>query len=161
MRATRTDDRETTKGFTHAQRSPLRGVAGALAAALAVGIAGCGDDNFANDPRAATPITVSAVITPRGIEVSPPRFGAGTIELLASNQTATSQRLRLRSRRAGEGADELDQSTGPISPGGTASLKADIDPGTYLVSVGSPAMASVRVVVGAERESAQDRVLQP
>ena len=41
----------------------------------------------------------------------------------------TAQRLRLRSERLAPGGNELDQATGPISPGGVATLKADVDAG--------------------------------
>jgi len=140
------------------RRAPRAVVAAALAAATA--LTGCGDDEFANDRRPAEPITVSAVITPRGVTVSPSRFGAGTIELTASNQTQTSQRVRLRSDRLAEGGGALVQTTGPISPGGVATLKADVDEGSYVVSA-SAKLGAARIVVGSARESAQDRVLQP
>jgi hypothetical protein len=145
---------------TAAQRRMPRG---AIAAALAVTITapGCGDDDFANDPRAPSPITVSAVIAPRAVAVSPQRFGSGPIVLLASNQTQTSQRLQLRSRRVAPGGRALVQTTGPINPGGTATLNADVDAGTYLVSVRSSATAPAQLVVTQSRGSAQDRLLQP
>ncbi|MEY2512810.1 MAG: hypothetical protein QOJ89_168 [bacterium] len=145
---------------TGAQRRTLRGaVAAALVAALAS--AGCGGGDFANEPRAPAPITVSAVITPSGVTMSPRRFGSGPIELLASNQTQTSQHLQLRSRRAAGGGRALVQTTGPINPGGTATLNADVDAGTYVVSVRAAAIAPAQVVVTKARGSAQDRLLQP
>lgn len=148
-------------GPTHARRRTPRAVlVGALATAFAFTGAGCGEDEFANDRRPATPITVGVVVTPRGVTVSPSHFGAGTIELLASNQTGAAQRVRLRSERVTPGAGRLEQTTGPISPGGVATLKADVDPGTYVVSA-APKLGDARIIVGAPRESAQDRVLQP
>jgi len=145
---------------TGAQRRTLPG---AIAAALAVSLvaAGCGDDDFANEPRAPAPITVSAVIAPRAVAVSPQRFGAGPIRLLASNQTQTSQRLQLRSRRVAPGGRALVQTTGPINPGGTATLDADVDAGTYVVSVRSSPISPAQLVVTRARGSAQDRLLQP
>jgi len=145
---------------TGAQRGALRvAVATALVATLAG--AGCGSEEFPNEPRAPAPITVSAVIAPRGVTVSRARFGAGPVELLASNQTPTSQRLQLRSLRLAAGGASLAQTTGPINPGGTASLHADVDAGTYLVSVRSSAIEPARVVVSAQRAGARDRLLQP
>jgi hypothetical protein len=145
---------------TGPQRRTLRG---AIAVALAVASAavGCGDDDFANEPRAPAPLTVSAVIAPRAVALSPQRFGAGPISLLASNQTQTSQRLQLRSRSVAAGGRALVQTTGPINPGGTATLDADVDAGTYVVSVRSSAIAPARLGVTAARDSAQDRLLQP
>jgi hypothetical protein len=141
----------------------LRGVVVALAVALAPAASGCGGDEFANQPRPAAPIVVSAVIAPRGVSVSPSGVGAGPIELLASNQTATSQRLRLRlrSRRTPPGERPLAQTTGPINPGGTATLKADVGEGTYVVSTSSREIDAARLVVGPARESDRGRLLQP
>jgi hypothetical protein len=141
------------------RRMPRAAVAAALALALALG--GCGsDDDFANSPRPPTLITVSAAISTARVTVSPSRFGAGAIELIASNQTATSQRVTLRSRRRPGGREELEQSTGPINPGDTASLKADVSEGSYLVSARSTAIEPATIVVAAPRES-RDSLLQP
>lgn len=129
--------------------------------ALAPAGGGCGGDEFANKPRPAAPIIVSAVITPRGVSASPSRVGAGMIELRVSNQTTISQRLRLRSRRTAAGDKPLAQTTGPINPGGTASLKADVGEGIYVVSTSSPAIAAARLAVGPAGESAKGRLLQP
>jgi hypothetical protein len=134
----------------------------AFALALALGAGGCGsDDELAGGRRPPAAITVSAVITPTRVSLSPARFGAGAIELVASNQTATSQRLQLRSGRLAAGGRPLVQRTGPINPGGTASLTADVDEGTYVVSARSPAIAPATIAVGAPRASAAHRLLQP
>jgi hypothetical protein len=124
-------------------------------------VAGCGGEDFANDERPASTITVAAVVTVKDVTVSPARFGAGTIELLASNQTATSQRVELRSVRLEGGGARLAQSTGPINPGGAASLKADLAEGTYVVSASSSAIEPATIVVGSARAGGSDRLLQP
>jgi hypothetical protein len=146
---------------TGAQRRTRRDVAVALAIVVAPAGGGCGGDEFANEPRPAAPVIVSAVIAPRGVSLSPSAVGAGMIELLASNQTAISQRLRLRSRRTAPGEKPLAQTTGPINPGGTASLKADVGEGIYVVSTSSPASDAARLAVGPARGSAKGRLLQP
>jgi hypothetical protein len=133
----------------------------AVFVALGLGAAGCGgDDEFANSPRPAPAITVSVAISSGRVTVSPSHIGAGSIELIASNQTTTSQRVTLRSRERPGGA-QLEQSTGPINPGDTASLKADLETGRYLVTAGSEAIAPATIVVGAPREDAADGLLQP
>ncbi len=132
-----------------------------VALALVPALGGCGGDDFANDRRAAPAITVGAVVTVKGVTVSPARVGAGMVELLASNQTSRSQRVQLRSVRLPRGATRLAQSTGPINPGGAASLKADLAEGTYVVSVRSSAIAAATLVVGSPRSSGSDRLLQP
>ncbi len=131
-----------------------------VAIALVTAVAGCGDD-FANDPRAAAESAVSAVVTVKGVTVSPPRLRAGAIELIASNQTTKSQRVQLRSVRLANGAAPLAQSTGPINPGGSASLKADLDEGTYVVSASGTDLEPASIIVAPARDSDSDRLLQP
>jgi hypothetical protein len=144
------------------RRMPRTARAAFVALGIGAGLAGCGGDGkFANDPRPAAAITVSAAILPARVTVSPSHVGAGTVELIASNQTSTSQRLTLRSRGRPSRGTPLEQSTGPINPGDTASLKADLRPGRYLVTVGSDAVASATIVVGPPRENAGDGLLQP
>ena len=132
----------------------------ALVAALLpeLGLAGCGGDEFANTPRAPERLELGAAIAPHGVTVSPSRFGAGPVVLLVSNQTPTAQRARLRSQG---GATVLDQTTGPIAPGGTASLTADLDSGIYSVSASSSRIESARIVATSMRKSAQDTLLAP
>jgi hypothetical protein len=136
--------------------------AAGVAVALAFGTGGCGgDDDFANDERAPAAITLSASITSSNITISPSRLGAGTIELIASNLTATSQQLTLRSGKLKGGADPLEQRTGPINPGDTASLTADLVQGTYHVTTRSEAITAATIHVGPSRPSAKDTLLQP
>jgi hypothetical protein len=133
----------------------------AVALALVACAAGCGSDDYANDPRAAPASSVGAVVTVKRVDVSPPRLPAGLVELVASNQTPRSQRVQLRSVRLPGGAPPLAQSTGPINPGGTASLKADLAAGTYVVSASDAKLPAATIVVGAPRGDGSDRLLQP
>jgi hypothetical protein len=136
--------------------------AAGVAVALAIGTGGCGsDDEFANDERAPAAITLSASITASNVTVSPSRLGAGSIELVASNLTATSQQLTLRSERLRNGAHPLEQRTGPINPGDTASLTADLAQGTYRVTARSGGITAATIHVGPSRPSAKDTLLQP
>jgi hypothetical protein len=136
--------------------------AAGVAVALAWGIAGCGaDEEFGNRERAPAAITLSASITAANVTVSPSRFGAGTVELIASNLTSTSQQLTLRSERLTDGAAPLNQRTGPINPGDTASLTADLAQGTYRVTTRKNGIAPATIRVGPRRQSAQDQLLQP
>jgi hypothetical protein len=133
-----------------------------VAVALAITAPACGgDEEFANRPRPPATLQISAVIAPTRVTVSPSRFGAGPIELIASNQTSISQRLTLRSQRLIAGADQLNQRTAPINPGDTASLKADLAEGVYSVSASSATIRGARIRVGPPRVSAKDRLLQP
>jgi hypothetical protein len=132
--------------------------AGATIALLAV--TGCGSgSSYKNDPRPPSPITITASIGPDGISVSPKRFGAGPISLLVVNQTDASQRVTLERNEIGQ--ERFQQQTSPINPHGTASLKADLQEGTYLVHVDGDGIKSAHLRVGAERASAQNELLQP
>jgi hypothetical protein len=132
------------------------------AVALALAALGCGgDEDFANEPRPPQTLEISAVVAPTQVTVSPSRFGAGPVELIASNQTPISQRLTLRSERLMGGARQLQQRTAPINPGDTASLKADLAAGIYSVTAPSRLIRPARIRVGPRRESAKDRLLQP
>jgi hypothetical protein len=135
----------------------------AVAVALGLGIAGCGngDDDFANAPRPPASITLSAAISPGRVTVSPARFGAGPVKLIASNQTSTSQRLTLRSSPIGRPGEVLRQTTGPINPGDTASLQADLRAGNYLVTARTATIDPARITVGPRRPSRTDELLQP
>ncbi|MEA2192378.1 MAG: hypothetical protein QOI73_2499 [Solirubrobacteraceae bacterium] len=146
-----------------ARRGAPRGlVALVTALALATVVAGCGDaDRQANGGDLRAEITISVAIGPRGVAASPQRFGAGTIELLASNQTSTSRRVELRSRHLAGGGAAVVQSTGPIPPGAAASLKADVGEGSYVVSAPGSGLEPAALVVGPKRDRALDRLLAP
>lgn len=134
----------------------MRSTAAALATvATAVLAAGCGsDDDYANDPRPPSPIVVTASIGKDAVSVSPARFGAGPVSLVVTNQTSAAQEITF------EGG-KFSQQTGPINPGDTATLKADVPRGRVTVKVQSDAIDPARLTVGAERPSAQNELLQP
>ena len=133
----------------------------ALGLALALVASGCGDDEFANRERAPAPIMLSVAVTPRDVSVSPARIGAGAVELIASNLTSVSQQVTLRSETLSAGTAPLEQRTGPINPGDTASLTADLVQGTYRVTTRSTQLTHATIRVGPRRSSAGDQLLQP
>jgi hypothetical protein len=143
--------------------SKRRTRAPAVAAGLiAVGVfAGCGGSNndYANNPRPAVPIVVTAAINGNAISISPKKIGAGPISLIVANETGAAQQVTLES----EGLDKkgLKQETGPINPAETATLKANIDQGTYSLHVSGDGIKAARLEVGAKRKSAQNDLLQP
>ena len=144
----------------HHQRAQARVIATFGAAALLVGACGSEED-YANDPRPATPIVVSASISPKSISVSPQRFGAGPITLIVTNQTDSAQEVTLETDEIGGSATGIQQNSGPINPGDTASLKAELEEGTYRVGVDGAGIEPSALTVGRPRESAQDQLLQP
>ena len=131
-------------------------------AVLSSTMAACGEeDDYANEPRPPSPIVVSAAVTDSRVSVSPREFGAGPVNLIVTNQTDRSQEITLETDEIGGSAPGIQQSTGPINPGDTASLKADLDQGTYRVGVDSENIRAAALDVGSERESAQNELLQP
>ena len=139
-----------------------RTVLGATAMMLLLG--GCGaETDYKNNPRPPSPITITAAISNHRVEVSPQRFGAGPVTLVVSNQTGRLRDLVLESESSpGSNRTGLPpQHTGPINPQGTASLKADLREGRYTVRVGTRDIRPARLVVGRQRSSAQNQLLQP
>ena len=133
-----------------------------IAACLgAVALAGCGNSGtYKNDPRPPAPLVITAAILPDKVSVSPAHFGAGPVSLVVANETDASQQVTIVRQINGQTQDLPDQ-TGPISPHDTASLKADIDEGDYLVRVEASNIKPAKVSVGPKRASAQNQLLQP
>jgi hypothetical protein len=137
-------------------------VATAGAVLFASALAGCGDEggDYANKPRPATPINVTAAISDKEISISPKEFGAGPVVIIVSNQTGTKQTLTLQTEELGGSQPGLKQSTDPIAPRGTGTLKADVREGSYALSASKGPKAAT-LEVGPERKSAQDQLLEP
>ena len=134
---------------------------GFAACALSVALVGCGSSgDYTNSSRPAVPITVTAAIVKGRVVVSPAHFGAGPITLIVTNQTARSQELTFETNELGGNQSGVRQLSGPINPQATATLKADVRQGTYVLRVRSGVRAA-RITVGPPRRSAQDQLLQP
>jgi hypothetical protein len=134
------------------------GTTAVIAAALLTGCGG-GEDDYANNPRPPAPINVTAAITDRGISVSPTKFGAGPVVFIIANQTDEATKVTLESDTSdGPG---IKQTTSPINPDGTATLKVDMKTGDYEVRVDGGDIDATALTVGAARKSAQDELLQP
>jgi hypothetical protein len=132
-----------------------------LAATIASAAAGCGgEDDYANTPRPATPINVTAAISDKKISLSPKAFGAGPVVIIVSNQTADERTLTLQTEELGGDKPGLKQATDPIAPQGTGTLKADVREGSYTLSAGG-GLSPVELEVGPARKSAQDELLAP
>ena len=92
--------------------------------------------------------------------MSPNHFGAGPVSLVVANETGASQQITIARQVNGQTQDLPDQ-TAPINPHDTASLKADIDEGDYLVRVEGHSIKPAKLAVGPKRASAQNELLQP
>ena len=144
------------------QRASARITAMAFAATPLLLVSACGEnDDYANEPRPPTPIVVSASISDGRISVSPQKFGAGPITLIVTNQTDSAQEVTLETDEIGGDSTGIQQESGPINPGDTASLKAELEQGTYRVGVSGTGIDASSLQVGDARPSAQDELLQP
>ena len=130
-----------------------------LVAALA--LVSCGSESdYANDPRPPSPINISAAISPDKVTVSPAEFGAGPVTFLIANLTDDTQEVTVETAELAEEAG-IKQTTSPINPQGTATLKVDVKEGEYVVRTKSSSIREAHITVGAERPSSQDKLLQP
>jgi hypothetical protein len=146
------------------RRTPRQAaVAGcALVAALAVSACGGSDHKYKNADRPPTPIVISAAIDDQQVTVSPRRFGAGPITLVISNQSNATQQVTLETvDAAGSEPGQKAVQTGPINPRETASVKADVQPGTWELHTAGGDVSPARITVGRQRPSAQNDLLQP
>jgi hypothetical protein len=133
-----------------------------VAAAVSCAATGCGGgDDYANKPRPATPVNVTAAITGNRISISPKTFGAGPIVMIVSNQSDKPQTVTIETEELGGNQAGLKEKTGPIGPDGTGTLKVDVRKGSYAVSVPGGGIEPTSLEVGPARQSAQDELLQP
>jgi hypothetical protein len=146
--------------FRPVRRRIPRTTAG-LATAAACLLAGCGGgEDYANKPRPATPINVTAAISNKEISISPKTFSGGPVVFIVSNQTSTPQTVTLQTQELGGDQPGIKQSTDPIAPRGTGTLKADVREGSYEISASKGPSPQTLEVKG-ERKSAQDTLLEP
>lgn len=143
-----------------------RRTAAALAAAT-LGLAGCGGtSHFADKSRPATPINLSVYVNDHSVSVSPASAGAGPIVFLVTNSASHTQLVTIR---AAAGGSRASASTGPINPGTTAQVQADLGTGSYTVSTSSAASGPPggRIIkpaalhIGKPRGNSNNAVLQP
>jgi hypothetical protein len=128
----------------------------AISAAL---VAGCGDEDFKNDPRPPVPIGLSGVIQTDRVTVSPARVGAGPIVITISNQTQRRRTITLE-------GETLVTRQGPIEPGDTATIQRTLAPGSYEVRAGSPTAVRREIEpavldIGAERPASNNDLMLP
>jgi hypothetical protein len=131
------------------------------AALLAAGlvVAGCGEEDFANEPRPPVPVELTGVIQDEAVTVSPSRIGAGPILITMSNQTRNPVTITL------DGGSITDQ-VGRLQPLDTATIQKTLDPGLYEVRAGSDValpreIRPAELEIGRERRSSSSDLLLP
>jgi hypothetical protein len=138
---------------------------GALGAILLVAVAtGCGSDegDYANADRPPAPISISIAVLGDRVALAPDRVGAGPVVLLIANESGRSRDVTLAAPGAAAGSCVADEaSSGPINPQGAARITLPLVEGTCKVGVADGTLRPARLIVGPERESAQQDLLQP
>ncbi len=130
-----------------------------LVCAVALGAAGCGKEDFANDPRAAVPVELSAAIKPAGVVLSPSGVGAGPVRITVSNQTGQALTVALV-------GDSVEERVGPVYPQDTATIQKTLSPGRYELrarsdDAGPAGIAPADLTIGPRRPNSNDRLLLP
>src|SRR4051794_32344328 len=126
-------------------------VASALLAALIA--AGCGRNDFKNDPRPPVPAEVAVKISKSGVGVSPKEFGAGLVNFTVANLTESPGTLAIH------GPVNADSSE--LEPGAAETLKVEMKTGSYEASVDGLAVKPFNFTVGPERPSGQNDLNLP
>lgn len=138
---------------------------GALGATLALAAGtGCGSDDadYANADRPPAPVAISIALVGERVAVSPDRIGAGPVLLLIANESGRSRDVTLTAADGGEeSCVQDDASSGPIHPQDAARLSLPLVEGVCEIGVADGALEPARLIVGPERESAQQELLQP
>ena len=138
----------------------VRGVATYAAVAAAAIAAGCGEDDFENEPRPPVTMELSGVIQEDKLTISPSRnIGAGPFRILISNQTDVEHTITL------EGGSIVEK-TPPVPPRGTEQIQRTLPPGSYEVSAGSARAVRQEIQpavldIGEERKNSNNELLLP
>jgi hypothetical protein len=128
--------------------------------AAVAGAAGCGEEDFANEPRPPVPLQLTGVIQDDKVTVSPSRdIGAGPFVITISNQTDAEHTITLE-------GESITEEVGPVAPLDTATIQRTLAPGSYEVRAGTmkavrKQIAPASLDVGAERENSSSELLLP
>jgi hypothetical protein len=131
-----------------------------FAAVAAVTAAGCGEEDFENEPRPPVPMELTGVIQEDKVTVSPSKnIGAGPFVITISNQTDAEYTLTLE-------GESIKEQVGPVGPLDTATIQRTLAPGSYEVTAGSRRavrreIAPASLNVGEERRNSNSELLLP
>jgi len=130
-----------------------RSAGAGLLAVAALLAAGCGAEEFPNEPRPPSPVQLSAKIDNRKVTVVPDRVGAGLATFTISNQSRDPVEL------AFDGPNSA--STDEIPAGGVGALQFELETGQYAIEANVPTIGDGEMTVGPERPSASNKLLLP
>jgi hypothetical protein len=132
----------------------------ATLAIAALIVAGCGEEDFENQPRPPVPMELTGVIQDDKVTISPAKnIGAGPFVITISNQTDAAKVVTL------EGGS-ITEKTDNIPPLETATIQRTLDPGSYEVRAGSERAVRKEIApavldIGEERENSNSDLLLP
>jgi hypothetical protein len=140
-----------------------RTIGAVSATVLVAAVAGCGSSGgYDNASRPPAVRTISIEVSGSRVAVSPAHIGAGPTLLLIANVSGHSREITLTAPDGASGSCvEADASSGPINPESTARIQLPLTEGTCVVGVAGNALEPARLIVGPERESSQQDLLQP
>jgi hypothetical protein len=119
----------------------------------AVAAAGCGAEEFPNEPPPPAPVELSAKVDDHNVVVVPDDVGAGLLTMTISNQSDDDVQLNF---------DGPTNAQSPEIPaGGVGSLQFQAETGDYLVEPSVATIGSTRMVIGPERKSSKNILLLP
>jgi hypothetical protein len=124
-----------------------------LLVVVVVVVAGCGRNDFNNDPRPPIPAEISVKIASDGVAVSPKEFGAGLANITVANLTNETGSLAIHG--------PVDATSPTIAPGEADTIKVAMKTGSYEASVDGIALRPFSFTVGPERPSGQNQLLLP
>jgi hypothetical protein len=116
-------------------------------------VAGCGRNDFNNDPRPPIPAEISVKIARDGVAVSPKEFGAGLVNFTVANLTEQTGTLAIHG--------PVSATSGQLGPGDADTVKVQLKTGNYEASVDGIAVRPFNFTVGPERPSGQNDLLLP
>jgi hypothetical protein len=129
----------------------------AVALLTAVLVAGCGSNNFPNEPRPPAPIETTASIGPRHVDISPDTFGAGIVNVTVANLSDGPASLILKND-----AGKTKAQSGTLQPSSVTTIKTNLGQGTYqAIAGGATGIRPGKIKVGPERKSSQNDLLLP
>jgi hypothetical protein len=129
-------------------------------ATAAILLAGCGEEDFENEPRSPIRLELSGVVQADRVTVSPSRdLGAGPFEITLSNQTDDAHTITLE-------GESIVERAGSVEPGDTLTIRRTLEPGSYELRAGSVQAVRKEIEpavldIGPERENSNSELLLP
>jgi hypothetical protein len=116
-------------------------------------LAGCGRDDFENNPRPPVPAEITVKIGNGAVAVSPREFGSGLVNFTVANLTTDPATLVIHG--------PVDATSPEVQPSKAETVKVEMKTGSYEASADGVAVRPQQFTVGPERPSGQNDLLLP